>query len=109
MEQGLGLVGGEGESLVQLQQSIAPAFRPPASVARVMQRIAAKQISQIMSDLQQEVRRMNAAEARGESSGSAAAAAGEEQQEDADGDADARRQRRRRHKRQLAAHVGPLK
>lgn len=44
VEAGLGMGGRTEESLVQLQQSIAPAFRPPPAVARVMQRIAAKQV-----------------------------------------------------------------
>ena len=45
LEHSLGLVGQQDASLVQLQQSVAPAFTPPASLARMMQRIAAKQVS----------------------------------------------------------------
>lgn len=59
VEASLGLGGSREESLVQLQQSIAPAFVPPKAVARAMQRIAANQISKIMGDLQAEVQRIN--------------------------------------------------
>ena len=45
LEHTLGLVGQQDISLVQLQQSVAPAFTPPASLARMLQRIAAKQVS----------------------------------------------------------------
>lgn len=44
MEHSLGLAGAQEESLVQLQQSIAPALTPPPALARVLQRIAAKQV-----------------------------------------------------------------
>ena len=44
VEQTLGLAGQQQESLVQLQQSIAPALAPPAAVTRLLQRIAAKQV-----------------------------------------------------------------
>lgn len=44
VEASLGLGGSREESLVQLQQSIAPAFVPPKAVARAMQRIAANQV-----------------------------------------------------------------
>lgn len=44
LEHSLGLVGQQDTSLVQLQQSVAPAFTPPASLARMLQRIAAKQV-----------------------------------------------------------------
>lgn len=44
VEASLGLGGSQEESLVQLQQSIAPAFLPPKPVARALQRIAASQV-----------------------------------------------------------------
>ncbi|KAL4458976.1 hypothetical protein ABPG75_013841 [Micractinium tetrahymenae] len=46
VEASLGLGGAREESLVQLQQSIAPAFPPPRTVARALQRIAANQPAQ---------------------------------------------------------------
>ena len=49
VEQSLGLAGPQEASLVQLQQSIAPALTPPPALARVLQRIAAKQIAKIMT------------------------------------------------------------
>ena len=45
MEATLGLAGQQQDSLVQLQQSIAPAFAPPKAVARALERIAAKQVT----------------------------------------------------------------
>ena len=77
VEAQLGLGGGQGqESLVQLQQSIAPAVAPPAAVVRVLQRIAAKQIVKIMSDLQEEVARINASSSSGSSTSSTSTSGG---------------------------------
>jgi hypothetical protein len=45
-EQTLGLASQRQESLVQLEQSIAPAFAPPKAVTKLLQRIAAKQVCQ---------------------------------------------------------------
>ncbi|KAL4431610.1 hypothetical protein ABPG77_001452 [Micractinium sp. CCAP 211/92] len=71
VEASLGLGASHEESLVQLQQSIAPAFVPPKPVARALQRIAASQISKIMGDLQAEVQRINSASSSSSSSSEA--------------------------------------
>ena len=77
VEAQLGLGAGQGkESLVQLQQSIAPAVAPPAAVVRMLQRIAAKQIVKIMADLQEEVARINASEDNSSNSSSSASSIG---------------------------------
>lgn len=47
-------------SLVQLEQSVAPALVPPPPLDRVLKKIAATQIRCIMEDLQAEVERINA-------------------------------------------------
>jgi hypothetical protein len=44
VEQSLGLGATQAESLVVLQQSIAPALAPPPALAKMLQRIAAKQV-----------------------------------------------------------------
>ncbi|PSC76568.1 hypothetical protein C2E20_0772 [Micractinium conductrix] len=123
VEATLGLAGQQQDSLVQLQQSIAPAFAPPKAVARALERIAAKQIQKIMGDLQEEARRINAAAgaaagAAGSSGGSGAAA--EEQEASggkrrgkhgqAAGDAPATPTlaQQRQGKKHLLAHVTPL-
>lgn len=104
LEHSLGLVGQQDTSLVQLQQSVAPAFTPPASLARMLQRIAAKQIEKIMADLQDEVQRMNSGSSTsgsGGSSKSGGGSSGPEEQQHA--------QQAATNKKQLAAHVGPLR
>ncbi|EFN53317.1 hypothetical protein CHLNCDRAFT_137004 [Chlorella variabilis] len=117
VEQTLGLAGQQQESLVQLQQSIAPALAPPAAVTRLLQRIAAKQITKIMTDLQVEARRINSSS--GSSSGGLLEAPeAAEQQGPAAGAKKGKKQQRqeqqqaadgRLDKKQLAAHVSDLR
>ena len=131
VEAQLGLGAGQGqESLVQLQQSIAPAVAPPAAVVRMLQRIAAKQIVKIMSDLQEEVARINASENNSSSSSSASSSGGsnnsssnngssglqaaQQQKEQQPSKKQQRKEQRQREqeeqqgKKLLAAHVRPL-
>jgi hypothetical protein len=115
LEHTLGLVGQQDASLVQLQQSVAPAFTPPASVARMLQRIAAKQIEKIMSDLQAEVQRMNSGSKS--SSGSSKSGGGGGSKQAAEEQQAAQRDKGRgkagqqaaTNKKQLVAHVSQLR
>ncbi|KAI3436210.1 hypothetical protein D9Q98_002264 [Chlorella vulgaris] len=75
VEQSLGLGATQAESLVVLQQSIAPALAPPPALAKMLQRIAAKQITRIMSDLTEEVDRINSSRSGSSSASSSTAAA----------------------------------
>lgn len=107
VEHTLGLAGAQEESLVQLQQSLAPALKPPPALAKALQRIAAKQITAIMTDLQTEVVRMN---------GAASKAAGQQQQQTPEKQGVAEKEqprqepeKQRKGKKQLAAHITPLR
>eukprot|EP01026_Neomeris_dumetosa_P006144 TRINITY_DN11930_c1_g1_i2.p1 TRINITY_DN11930_c1_g1~~TRINITY_DN11930_c1_g1_i2.p1 ORF type:complete len:307 (-),score=22.67 TRINITY_DN11930_c1_g1_i2:212-997(-) len=57
------LSGGPKSSLVCLEQSVQPKSVPPGPLAKMLRRIAAKQISFIMQDLKAEVERINTEEA----------------------------------------------
>eukprot|EP01023_Acetabularia_acetabulum_P065022 TRINITY_DN8557_c0_g2_i3.p2 TRINITY_DN8557_c0_g2~~TRINITY_DN8557_c0_g2_i3.p2 ORF type:complete len:263 (-),score=35.71 TRINITY_DN8557_c0_g2_i3:1139-1927(-) len=51
--------GGPTESLVLLEQSVQPKSVPPGPLAGMLRKIAAKQVSIIMTDLKKEVARIN--------------------------------------------------